>query len=165
MRCYRKILHISYKDHVTNEEVRAKIQQENGPHEDLLGQNHFARHSQLVSWCFKPSQPQRVTSWPNIMFNLYYIYSARKSSNHKLPINHKISHDTNLHKTKQHEHPTQNFQRISPFGITPVEKAHKVRTRWYRGPFRRFINTRFKKKSIKKEWTEAIKNIKYYINA
>ena len=27
MRCYRKILHISYKDHVTNEEVRTKIQQ------------------------------------------------------------------------------------------------------------------------------------------
>ena len=27
---------ISYKDHVTNEEVRAKIQQETGPHEDLL---------------------------------------------------------------------------------------------------------------------------------
>ena len=25
MRCSRKILHISYKDHVTNEEVRAKI--------------------------------------------------------------------------------------------------------------------------------------------
>ena len=32
MRCYRKILHIPYKDHVTNEEVRAKIQQVNGPH-------------------------------------------------------------------------------------------------------------------------------------
>ena len=29
MRCYRKILRISYKDHVTNEEVI-------GPHEDLL---------------------------------------------------------------------------------------------------------------------------------
>ena len=27
MRCYRTILRISYKDHVTNEEVRAKIQQ------------------------------------------------------------------------------------------------------------------------------------------
>ena len=57
-----KILHISYKDHVTNEEVRAKIQQAIGPHEDLLtemqtavvwscflfirsGQNHLARHS------------------------------------------------------------------------------------------------------------------------
>ena len=36
MRCYRKILRISYKDHVTNEEVRAKIQQATGPHEDIL---------------------------------------------------------------------------------------------------------------------------------
>ena len=36
MRCYRKILRISYKDHVTNKEVRAKIQQATGPHEDLL---------------------------------------------------------------------------------------------------------------------------------
>ena len=35
-RCYRKIQHISYKDHVTNEEVRAKIQQAIEPHEDLL---------------------------------------------------------------------------------------------------------------------------------
>ena len=35
MRCYRKILRISYKDHVTNEEARAKIQQVIGPHEDL----------------------------------------------------------------------------------------------------------------------------------
>ena len=36
MRCCRKILHISYKDHVTNEEVRAKVLQAIGPHEDLL---------------------------------------------------------------------------------------------------------------------------------
>ena len=36
MRCYRKILRISYKDLVTNEEVRAKIQQAVGPHKDLL---------------------------------------------------------------------------------------------------------------------------------
>ena len=36
MRCYRKILHISYKDHVTNEEVRAKIQQAIGPHENHM---------------------------------------------------------------------------------------------------------------------------------
>ena len=35
MRCYRRTLRISYKDHVTNEEVRAKIQQAIGPHEDL----------------------------------------------------------------------------------------------------------------------------------
>ena len=36
IRCYRKILHISYKDHVTNKEVCAKIQQASGPHKDLL---------------------------------------------------------------------------------------------------------------------------------
>ena len=65
MRCYCKILHISYKDHVTNEEGGAKIKQAIGPHEDLLtivetqtavvwpcfpfirsGQNHLARHSE-----------------------------------------------------------------------------------------------------------------------
>ena len=36
MRCNHKILHISYKDHVINEEVRAKIQQAIGPHKDVL---------------------------------------------------------------------------------------------------------------------------------
>ena len=36
MRCYSKILRISYKDHVANEEVRAEIQQAIGPHKDLL---------------------------------------------------------------------------------------------------------------------------------
>ena len=65
MRCYCKILRISYKDHVTNKEVHAKIQQAIGPHKDLLttvkrqtavvwsclpfirsGQNHLARHSE-----------------------------------------------------------------------------------------------------------------------
>ena len=35
MRCYRKILRVSYKEHVTNEEVRAKIRQAIGPHENL----------------------------------------------------------------------------------------------------------------------------------
>ena len=34
--CYRKMLGISYKDHVTNEEFRAKIQQAIGAHEDDL---------------------------------------------------------------------------------------------------------------------------------
>ena len=36
MRCYRKIPNISYKDHVINEEVHAKIQQAIRRHEDLL---------------------------------------------------------------------------------------------------------------------------------
>ena len=65
MRCYHKILCISYKDHVTNKEVCAKIQQAIRPHEDPTilkrhrlkwygiclpfirsGQNHLARHSE-----------------------------------------------------------------------------------------------------------------------
>ena len=66
MICYRKIPRISYKDHVTKEEVCAKIQQAIGPFEDLTivkrrkvkwygqvcipfirpGQNHLARHSE-----------------------------------------------------------------------------------------------------------------------
>ena len=57
MMCYRKILRISYKDHVTNEEVRAKIQQAIGPHEDhlttvkrrkLQWYGHVSRSSGLV---------------------------------------------------------------------------------------------------------------------
>ena len=63
MRCYFKILCISYKDHVTDEEVHAKIQQAIRPHVDHFketqtavvwscvsfigsGQNHLARHSE-----------------------------------------------------------------------------------------------------------------------
>ena len=57
MRCYCKILHISYKDHVTNEEVRAKTQQAIGPHEVFLTivkrrrlqwYGHVSRSSSLV---------------------------------------------------------------------------------------------------------------------
>ena len=36
MRCFRRLLGISYKDHITNEEVRNRIRQVVGPYEDLL---------------------------------------------------------------------------------------------------------------------------------
>ena len=36
MRCYRRLLIISYKDHVTNEEVRRKIQVAIGEYDELL---------------------------------------------------------------------------------------------------------------------------------
>ena len=35
VRCYHKILRSSFKERVTNEEIRAKIEQAIGPHEDL----------------------------------------------------------------------------------------------------------------------------------
>ena len=36
MRCYRRLLNISYKDHVTNEEVRRKIKTAIGEYDELL---------------------------------------------------------------------------------------------------------------------------------
>ena len=36
MRCLRRLLGISYRDHVTNEEVRYRIRQAIGPYEDIL---------------------------------------------------------------------------------------------------------------------------------
>ena len=36
MRCYRRLLNISYKDHVTNEEVRRKVQAAIGEYDELL---------------------------------------------------------------------------------------------------------------------------------
>ena len=36
MRCYRRLLNISYKDHVTNEEVHRKIQTDIGEYDELL---------------------------------------------------------------------------------------------------------------------------------
>ena len=36
MRCYRRLLNISYKDHVTNEEVHRKIQAAIGEYDELL---------------------------------------------------------------------------------------------------------------------------------
>ena len=36
MRCYRKILNISHKDHITNEEVRSRISAAVSVHDSLL---------------------------------------------------------------------------------------------------------------------------------
>ena len=61
------------------------------------------------------------------MFNLSPIYSARKSSNHKLSINHKISPDTNLHKKKTHtniEH--KIFEELVP-SVSPLLKKKHIR--------------------------------------
>ena len=56
------------------------------------------------------------------MFNLAPIYSAHKSSNHKLSINHKISHDTNLHKTYTNNR--QNFFEELVPSVSPLLKKH-----------------------------------------
>ena len=48
MRCCRKILHISYKDHVTNEEVRAKIHLTIVKRRKLQWYGHVSRSSGLA---------------------------------------------------------------------------------------------------------------------
>ena len=100
----------------------------------------------LVSWYFEPSHPQRITSGlrqVSVCLLLHICTQVIKQyilNNNNKSVPTEICIEQNIHK-----HQTQNFRRISPFGIAPVKKkkAHKARTRWYRGPFRRFINTRF----------------------
>ena len=64
-------------------------------------------------------------------------YSAHKSSDHNFSKIYKVCPDTNLQNTKQYiqKHNTQNYLRISPFSIAPVQKAHKARMCCYRGFF------------------------------
>ena len=57
MRCYHKILHISYQDHVTNEEVRAKIQPAIRQQEDLLT---IVKRRKL-QWCGQASRLSGLT--------------------------------------------------------------------------------------------------------
>ena len=63
MRCYWQIVRILYKDHVTNEEVRAKIQQAIVPHEDLLT---IVKRCTL-QWCGHVSRSSALakTIWQN----------------------------------------------------------------------------------------------------
>ena len=49
-----------------------------------------------------------------------------------------------------HKRQTQNFEELVPLVLPLLKKrAHKARRHWYRGPFRRFIDTRFVKNYIK----------------
>ena len=65
-----------------------------------------------------------ITSWQKTMFSLSPIYSPHKSSNRKLFINHKISPDTNLHKTKHTQ--TSNKILFEEFvsSVSPLLKKH-----------------------------------------
>ena len=49
IRCYRRLLHMSYRDHITNEIVGKKIQATIGPYEDLL--TLFKREVMMVRTC------------------------------------------------------------------------------------------------------------------
>ena len=56
------------------------------------------------------------------MFSLSAVYSACKSSNHKLSQNHKISPDTNLHKTKHTQTSNNFFEELVPSVLLLLKK-------------------------------------------
>ncbi|KAI0215664.1 hypothetical protein LSAT2_032269 [Lamellibrachia satsuma] len=67
MRCFRKILRISYKDHVTNEAVHNKIKQAIGPYDDLFTTvkngklkwySHVSRSSGLAKTILQDQKPR-----------------------------------------------------------------------------------------------------------
>ena len=56
-----------------------------------------------------------------------------------------------LRKHKTHTQTSDtNFRRVSPFNITPVKRAHKAKTCWYRRPFRLIYRYQVKEKYEKR---------------
>ena len=49
----------------------------------LNSNNQFPEEAFLVSWCFEPSQPRRITSGPKTNFTLSPSHSFHESSYHK----------------------------------------------------------------------------------
>ncbi len=100
------------------------------------------------------------------MLNLSPIYSARKSSNQILFKNHKISPVHKFTQNKTYTNIEQKiFEELAP-SVSPLLKKH-VRL-GHAGSVDHSVDLSIPdfKKSMKKEWTEAIKKIlDYYINA
>ena len=108
MRCSRKILRISYKDHVTNEEVHAKTQQAIGPHEDLLTvvkrrilqwYGHVSRSSDLSKRGRRQGRQRKrwedsIREWTVVRSCLTFIRSGQ---------NHLAGHSERGKKTRQTE--------------------------------------------------------------
>ena len=90
------------------------------------------------------------------MFNLSPIYSACKSSNHKLSKNHKICPDTDLQKTYTNNE-DKCFEELVP-SVLPLLKKH-IRL-GHAGIVDHSVNLSIpdlQQQKKKREWTEAIK--------
>ena len=75
MRCYRRLLNISYTEHITNVEVRNRIDRAIGPYEDLLTYYCQKKKAKMVWPCLKVfwslkndhagySQRRKEKGWP-----------------------------------------------------------------------------------------------------
>ena len=138
MRCYRKILHISYKDHVTNEEVRAKIQQAIGPHEDLLTivkrrklqwYGHVSRSSGLAKTILQGTvkgggrQGRQKETQTAVVWSCFpFIRSGQ---------NHLARHSEQGKKTRQTEEEVgRQNQGMDRPGVRPVPKGSGEQGKW-----------------------------------
>ena len=83
-----------------------------------MAKNNVQPRSYLL--CTQVNKPQIIQKPQNQSCTQIYINKTDTSIEHKI------------------------FEELVPF-LSPLfkKKVHKARTRWYRGPFRRFINTRF----------------------
>ena len=98
-----------------------------------LTNEFFSVHSKtvtmLVSGYFEPSQPQRITpGLRQTSICLLFIDYAHKTPIHKFSAkNNNKSVPTQIYiKQNTHRHQTQNFRRISLFGIAPVKKHTRL---------------------------------------
>ena len=75
MRCYRRLLNISYKDHVTNEEVRRKIQAAIGEYDELV----ILVKKQKLRWVGHTSRSSGLEN-----YILFHFASTKPTQNKKL---------------------------------------------------------------------------------
>ena len=96
MRYFRKLLGISYRDHITNEEVKARIGNAIRPYEDLLTQTEVvrARHTRsfglpktILREQFKEGDEEadrrndgKTTSKSGLAFNGIYYYGKPRTA-------------------------------------------------------------------------------------
>ena len=114
-------------------QLRARYQTDGACHTGELGHwmcavNAAKRSSwnsgKSVSWCFEPSQPQRILSGLKTNISLSPSYSAYESWNHIFFKSTTLVPTQVYWKHNIHTHSSSNkhFRRISSFGIAPVKK-------------------------------------------
>ena len=105
------------------------------------------------NWILMSCQPHRVTSGQSNSGHKQIHISKLFSHQPSVKSIYKTNHFANIKHTSTNIR--QNFQRVSPFNITPVKRAHTTRTCWYSQLFHLIYRYQVKEK-YKKEWTDTI---------
>ena len=110
------------------------------------------------------SQTQVISKYTFLNSSDVYIYvyplsSQSTKTNHFANIKHTY---TNIRHTLHTQTSDTNFRRVSPFSTTPVKRAHKARTCWYRRPFCLIYRYQVKENKIKKRNEQTPYKKKFY---